>query len=360
MQIDYLQLFNFRNYERLAVNFNSGINILYGDNAQGKTNILESIFVAATTKSHRGSKDRELIKIKEDEAHIRIGIKKAGVGHKIDMHLKRSGSKGAAVDGIKLKKSSELYGLLHVIAFSPEDLSMIKNGPVERRRFIDMELCQLDKVYIRDLSAYNKVLFQRNNLIKQIPFNSSLEDTIDIWNRQLITYGSKIIYERKKFIDDLSEIIREKHYQLTSGKEELKIQYKPNVELDAFENQLISNIKRDINLKTTTTGPHRDDICFYVNGEDVRIYGSQGQQRSVSLSLKLAEIELVKRKINDTPVLLLDDVLSELDRNRQTKLLDEINDIQTFITCTGLEEFVEKRKISNSIFHIVNGGILWN
>lgn len=357
MIIQSLKLSEFRNYENLDIGFSEGINILYGDNAQGKTNVLESIFVAATTKSHRGSRDREMVRLGKEEAHIRLGLKKNDVSHRIDMHLKKNSPKGAAINGIRIKKSSELYGMLHVISFSPEDLSMIKNGPSERRRFMDMELCQLDKLYISSLSGYNKALLQRNNLLKQIPYNRELKQTVDIWNEQLAIYAEKIISSREQFIGEIAEIIKEKHRLITDGKESLEVVYRPNCEKDRLREELSACIDRDIELKTTSKGPHRDDIIFEINGVNVRIYGSQGQQRSVALSLKLAEIELVKRRIRDNPVLLLDDVLSELDRNRQNRLLSEIGSIQTFITCTGLEEFVETRKDRNSIFHVVDGKI---
>lgn len=357
MIIKSLRLSDFRNYENLDINFSEGINILYGNNAQGKTNVLESMFVAATTKSHRGSKDREMVMLGKEESHIRLGLEKRGVNHRIDMHIKKNSAKGAAIDGIRIKKSSELYGMVHVISFSPEDLTMIKNGPAERRRFMDMELCQLDRLYISCLSNYNKILLQRNNLLKQIPYKPDLRQTLDIWNEQLATYGWQIINTRKQFIDEIAEIIRDKHRLITDGKESLEIIYKPNCDKDRLKEELTVCVEKDIEMKTTSKGPHRDDIVFEINGVNARVYGSQGQQRSVALSLKLAEIELVKRKIKDTPVLLLDDVLSELDRNRQTRLLSEIGGVQTFITCTGLEEFVETRKDRDSVFHVENGKV---
>lgn len=357
MIIKSLKLSDFRNYENLDMDFSEGVNILYGDNAQGKTNLLESIFVAATTKSHRGSKDKEMVRIGKEESHIRLNLLKNDIGHRIDMHIKRNSPKGAAIDSIRIKKSSELYGMLHVISFSPEDLYLIKEGPSERRRFMDMELCQLDRLYISCLSDYNKLLFHRNNLLKQIPYNRELINTIDVWNAQLASYGKRIIETREIFIGDIAEIVKEKYNQITDGKEELITTYKPNCEKENLERELSSNIEKDIEMRTTSKGPHRDDISFEINGMNVRAYGSQGQQRSVALSLKLAEIELVKRKIKDTPVLLLDDVLSELDRNRQERLLSEIGFLQTFITCTGIEEFVENRKNKDSIFHVVNGKI---
>ena len=207
MYIKSLELQNYRNYEQLNISFNPKINILYGDNAQGKTNILEAIFLSATTKSHRGSKDKEIIRFNEDNAHIRSFISKNDVDHKIDMHLKKNKSKGVAIDGIPIHKSSELVGMCNIIFFSPEDLKIIKNGPSERRRFINTELCQLDKIYLQYLSKYNKILFQRNSLLKQLSFDNSQIDLLDVFDSQLFQYGKYIIKRRREFIGELNDII---------------------------------------------------------------------------------------------------------------------------------------------------------
>ncbi|MDO5291111.1 MAG: DNA replication/repair protein RecF [bacterium] len=357
MIVKSLELSDYRNYESLSLNFDKGINIFYGDNAQGKTNILEAIYLASTTKSHRGSKDREIIKLQKDESHIRLLTEKNDVTHKIDMHLKKNKSKGIAIDGIPIKKSSELLGFINIVFFSPEDLSIIKNGPSERRRFIDLELCQLDKVYLYNLSKYNKIVSQRNNLLKQISFNRSLIDTLEIWDEQLVECGIQVIRTRERFIEQLNTIVYEIHKKLSGGKEELFVKYEPNVNADVFRDKLKKVVDRDIQMKMTSVGPHRDDIMFMIKDIDIRRFGSQGQQRTSALSLKLAEIELVRSIIKDEPILLLDDVLSELDRNRQTYLLDSINNIQTFVTCTGLEEFVNKRITINKTFRVVEGTV---
>ena len=355
MIIKSLELKNYRNYESLFMEFDEGTNILYGNNAQGKTNILEAIYVCATTKSHRGSKDREIINFNSEDAHICMKIDRKKMPHKIDMHLKRSKTKGAAIDGLIVKKSSELFGVVNVVFFSPEDLGIIKNGPAQRRRFIDLELCQLDKIYLHHLTNYNKVLNQRNNLLRQLSFNPSLKDTLDVWDMQLVNFGRQVIEGRKEFINDLNRIITPIHYKLSGGSENLTLVYEPDVSLDDFEQVLMSKRDSDIRIKTSSVGPHRDDINFMVNGIDIRKYGSQGQQRTAALSLKLAEIELVKQKIHDTPILLLDDVLSELDSFRQNYLMECIKDIQTVITCTGLDEFVNNRFSINKVFKVVNG-----
>ncbi len=357
MIVKSLELSNFRNYENLFLTFSPDNNIMYGDNAQGKTNILEAIYLCSTTKSHKGSKEKEMIRLGEEEAHIRMFIERDEITHRLDMHLKKNKPKGVAIDGIPIKKSGELFGIVNVIFFSPEDLSIIKDGPSERRRFIDMELCQLDRLYLHNLINYNKVLNQRNNLLKQIGFNQSLLDTIYVWNEQLVNYGTQIIETRNKFVKDMNEIVIVLHDKLSNGRERLSINYEPNTTAEEFKEKLSKSLERDVALKVTNVGPQRDDLSFFVNGQDIRKFGSQGQQRTAALSLKLSEIELVKRVTHDTPILLLDDVLSELDRNRQNQLLDSIGDIQIILTCTGVEEFVKKRLLTEKIYNVTNGSV---
>lgn len=357
MIIKRLELADYRNYEFLDLQFDKGTNILYGDNAQGKTNILEAIYVAATTKSHKGSKDAEMVNFNKEEAHIRTYLEKEGVETRVDMHLRKAKSKGIAIDGQKIKKAADLLGLCNVVFFSPEDLNIIKNGPSERRRFMDMELCQLDSFYLYNLNHYNKIVNQRNKLLKDMYFNPELKDTLAIWDSQLVSFGSKIIERRKLFAEQLNEIIYDIHKKLSGGKEDIFICYEPDTEIDDFEKKLRYNREKDIKLKQTTVGPHRDDFMFKNGDIDVRRFGSQGQQRTAALSLKLSEIELVKKISKDTPILLLDDVLSELDSNRQNYLLNSIGDIQTIITCTGLEEFVNNRFEINKIYKVVNGNV---
>ncbi len=375
MIIKSLELADFRNYENLKIDFSSGTNILYGDNAQGKTNILEAIFISATTKSHKGSKDKEIIMFGKEEAHVRTILERDNAEYRVDMHLRKSKSKGIAIDGQKIKRASDLIGKLNVVFFSPEDLSIIKNGPSERRRFMDMELCQLDQIYLNSLSKYNKLVVERNKVLKDLfehPENSVL---LDVQDKQLCEYGSVIIKTREKFIKDLNEIIRPIHEKLTGGKEILSIYYEPNVNFDEFEKKLRYARQKDTYAKQTTVGPHKDDFSFIVQkkvindsddgstseslseGIDIRKYGSQGQQRTASLSLKLSEIEIVKKAKKENPVLLLDDVLSELDSNRQNYLLNTIGDIQTIITCTGLDEFVNNRFEIDKLFKVTEGTI---
>lgn len=357
MYIKTLELKDFRNYDNLFMEFHNGINILYGDNAQGKTNILEAIYICSTTKSHKGSKEKEIIKMDKEEAHLRILVDRDHTTHKVDMHLKKNKPKGVAIDGLPIKKSGELFGVVNIVFFSPEDLSIIKNGPSDRRRFIDLELCQLDKVYLYNLTNYNKIISQRNNLLKQISFNRKLLDTLSIWDMQLVEYGTQIIQRRKLFIKQLNEIVYDIHKKLSGDKEELKINYEPNVSIEDFAGKLAGSQERDITLKMTNVGPHRDDISFLNGAIDIRKFGSQGQQRTAALSLKLAELELVKKITRDKPILLLDDVLSELDRKRQNYLLNSIHDIQTIITCTGLEEFIANRMECDNIYRVVEGTV---
>ena len=360
MIIKSLELADFRNYEMLNINFDKGTNILYGDNAQGKTNILEAIYVSATTKSHKGSKDKEIINFNKEESHIRTYLEKEDIEYRVDMHLRKNKSKGIAIDGQKIKKAADLLGLLNVVFFSPEDLAIIKNGPSERRRFADMELCQLDNFYLYNLNHYNKIINQRNKLLKDMYFSPELKETLNIWDSQLVSFGSKIIERREIFAGQLCEIISDIHNKLSGGKEELIVKYEPDVSIEDFEIEMKQNQEKDIRSKVTSVGPHRDDFSFIINGIDIRKYGSQGQQRTAALSLKLSEIELVKKMTKNTPVLLLDDVLSELDSNRQNYLLNSIGDIQTIITCTGLDEFVNNRFEINRIFKVTNGNVSIN
>ena len=354
MFIENLALNNYRNYDNADINFSDGINILYGDNAQGKTNILEAIYMTATTKSHRGSKDKEIIEFGKDESHIRTELKKNDIGHRIDIHLRKNKSKGIAIDMIPIKRSADLFGMINIILFSPEDLSIIKNGPSERRRFMDMELCQLNRVYYNNLSTYNKILNQRNNQLKEDMYGKN-QDILDVWDSQLIDYGLKIIKERNNFINEISEEI---HGHLTNDKESLKLIYDKNVSENNFSIELCEKRNVDIRMMNTSVGPHRDDIIFMINDIDVRKFGSQGQQRTVALSLKLAEIELVKRIINDNPILLLDDVMSELDTKRRDALLSSISSIQTIITCTGYDDFIKERLNIDKIYKIEQGKII--
>jgi recF protein len=361
LKIKSLKLKDFRNYNLLQLDFDDSTNIFYGNNAQGKTNILEAVYLSGTTKSHRGTKDRDMIRFGENESHIETVVEKRGMSYKIDMHLKKNSPKGIAIDKLPIRKAGELFGIINIVFFSPEDLNIIKNGPSERRRFIDLELSQLDKIYLNHLSNYNRIINQRNHLLKDLREagrQENLIQTLDIWDMQLVQYGNEIIKKRKEFIGKINEIISYTHKKLTGGKENIELVYEPGSGSLSLEDALKKNREKDMRFKNTSVGPHRDDICFMTKDLDIRRFGSQGQQRTAALSLKLAEIELVKSVIHDTPVLLLDDVLSELDKYRQNYLLDSIHDIQTLITCTGMDEFINHRFSINKVFHVFNGQVV--
>ena len=358
MYISSLELADFRNIASIRLDFSTGTNILYGENAQGKTNILESMYLVSTTRSHRGVRDRDMIRFGKEESHIRSLVMKGGIDYRVDMHLRRNRSKGIAVNGQRLRKASELVGILHIVFFSPEDLGIVKEGPAGRRRFMDMELCQLDASYLFSLNQYNRTLENRNRLLKDIRKFPDLRDTLDVWDDQLIKHGRQIIEGRRRFIGDLNGIVGELHEKLSGGRERLSILYEPCVGEEDFEEALRLSRERDVAMGMTGTGPHRDDFSFMDGDTDLRRFGSQGQQRTCALSLKLSEIDLVKRVVGHRPVLMMDDVLSELDRGRQNYLLGTIGGIQTFITCTGLDDFVRNRFHIDKVFKIENGSCM--
>ncbi len=358
MIVKSLELKNFRNYERLSIDFDPSTNIIYGDNAQGKTNILEAICVSGTSRSHRGSRDKDMIRFGEQEAHIRTIVEKNSSEYRIDIHLKNNHSKGIAINKVPIKKSSDLFGILNIIFFSPEDLAIIKNGPDKRRRFIDMELCQIDKIYLYNLTEYNKTLNQRNKLLKDIYFNKKLLDTLPVWDDKLAEYGSKIIKRREEFVETIAPLVSELHRQISNDREEVELTYEKNVSAEGMREALDFSYDNDIRLGSTTKGPHRDDLRFDLGGVDLRKFGSQGQQRTAALSLKLSEVTMMEKETGEKPVLLLDDVLSELDSNRQKDLLKSLSDTQTLITCTGLDDFVKNQYQVNKVFEVKNGVII--
>lgn len=355
MIIKSIELNNFRNYENLNISFEEGINILYGNNAQGKTNLLEAAYFSGTSKSHKTSKDKELIKFDKEEAHIKTCVKKGEDDLLIDIHLKKNRPKGIAINKSPIKKVSDLFGNLNIVFFSPEDLNIIKESPTERRRFIDQELCQIDRIYLHNLTNYNKALAQRNKLLKDINFHPSLKETLSVWDDQLVNFGKNVISKRSDFINELSKIVSRIHTKITGTDTPLVMIYEKNIEPESFSEELIKNHDKDLRFENTSVGPHRDDISFYLDGIDIRKFGSQGQQRTVALCLKLAEIEIVKKKIGDNPVLLLDDVMSELDSSRQSFLLENINTTQTIITCTGIDDFIKSRCNIDKVFYVTNG-----
>ena len=357
MIIEYLELSDFRNYEEVHIDLSPNTNIFFGDNAQGKTNILEAVFLTGTTKSHKGSHDSDIISFGKEYGVIRALFNKNGVDYKIGIQLRRDKRKAISINNTSIKKAADLLGIVNVVLFSPEDMSIIKSGPEKRRRFIDMTLCQVDKEYLFALSSYNKIVNQRNKLLKNYDKRIDISDTLDIWDDQLINYGNKVINKRERFVYDIKNIIKDIHCNLTGKEDILNIDYKKNVKEEEYKERLKRNRERDIIFKNTSIGPHRDDIDFNIKGIDVKKFGSQGQQRTVALSLKLSEIEIIKKAVDDTPILLLDDVLAELDLNRQKYLLETLGDTQTLITCTGLDEFVNNRFEINKCFRVSEGKI---
>jgi DNA replication and repair protein RecF len=357
MYIDKLIVKNFRNIKKINIDFNKNVNIFYGDNAQGKTSILEGIYFCATGRSHKTHIDKEIINFDESEAHLELFARGDTFCDKINVHLKKNMKKWITVNSMPIRKIGELFGVLSIVLFAPEDLQLVKSGPSERRRFVDLEMCQLSKIYYYDLKQYHKILKQRNNLLKEIQKDKNLKETLFVWDSQLINFGAKVIKQRQKFIEEISGLAGNVHSKITGGAESLGIVYRPSVLISEFEKKIKRNTDRDIFYGSTSIGPHKDDISFFINGYDARDYGSQGQQRCAVLSSKLAEIQIIKNEKNTNPVLLLDDVLSELDEKRQSFLLESIKDIQVIITCTGVEDIIKKYNEGAKIFFVKNGNV---
>lgn len=357
MHVEHIKLKNFRNYHHLDLDFNKNLNIIFGNNAQGKTNIVEAIYYCATARSHRSNSDKDLIMWDEQESHIQLDLMKNSRKERIDIHLRKNNKKGIAINRYPINKLNELYGTLNVILFSPEDLSLIKKGPSERRRFIDIELSQIDKIYLYNLQQYHKILKQRNNFLKSIHQLDGHVEMLDIWDEQLVAYGIKLMKSRHDFIQEIMTYVAPIHEQITNHNEDLILGYEKNTNEEYFYDNLKKHRQRDIKLGNTSVGPHRDDLVFSVNDVDLRTYGSQGQHRTAALSLKLAEIEIIKAKTRENPVLLLDDVLSELDDSRQKHLMETLHELQTIITCTGVEDFIRKGLTANGLIKVNQGKV---
>lgn len=361
MFIKKLVLINYRNYKELNIDFSKSVNVFIGDNAQGKTNILESIYYCGFAKSHRTSRDKELINWKSDNAFISLSVGKDRLDKRIDINILKDGKKAIKVNSIKISKIGELFGVFNVVMFSPEDLKIVKDSPGIRRRFIDMELCQLDNKYYYNLVQYNKILNERNIVLK----NRSLsEEMLEIYDEQLSFYGEYIIKERMNYINKLNTYGRDIHKDITLNKESIEYRYISTIkDLDnvreSFYNQLVNHRKRDIEKGISTIGPHRDDFTVFINGVETKSYGSQGQQRTAVLTMKFSSLRIIKEVTGEYPVLLLDDVLSELDLNRKKYILSTIGDIQTIITCTGISDIDEYLDNNSKIFK-VNDGIISN
>lgn len=376
MYIKDLSLVNFRNYSKFYCDFNRKYNFIYGKNAQGKTNILEAIFLCSSGRSHRTKKDAELVKFDEDAYFVHLNVNRIYGSNEIEFYYSKFDGKKIKINNLQIKKSVELMGKLNTVMFSPEDLSIIKGSPSERRRYIDIAISQMKPSYYYNLQKYAKILSQRNHLLKDIgknrnkdkTMNKNLESTLEIWNESLAETGARIINERKLFIENLNGIIKQKHEELTAGNEKLDIQYHPSIRiiedwsLKGIKDSFLKNLKevfdKEIKICNTLIGPQRDDINIFINGSNVKLFGSQGQQRTVVLSLKLSEVDIVEKLTGELPVLLLDDVLSELDEKRQKYLLNNIKGIQVFITTTE-KEIVKlcSNKSEISLYEVDNGRI---
>lgn len=357
MYVKKLKLINYRNYENLEIDLGKRVNVFMGDNAQGKTNILEAIYYCGFAKSHRTSKDKELINWNGDISFISVDVARDRLDKKIDINILKDGKKVIRVNSIKINKIGELFGTFNVVMFSPEDLKIIKDSPGVRRKFIDMELCQLDSKYYYNLVQYNKVMNERNIVLK----NKNLDlNMLDIYDLQLAKFGSYIIEKRLAYLESLNKYSEDIHKDITSGKEIIEFKYNSTVKnlnniQDEFYKTLIKNRKRDVDKGITSHGPHRDDFFVYINNVDTKSFGSQGQQRTAVLTMKFASLRIIKEITGEYPVLLLDDVLSELDFNRKRYILKSINDIQTIITCTGIEDLDDYLNKDSKLFKVKEG-----
>ena len=362
MFINRLSLKQFRNYQDACVEFKKNINIIIGNNAQGKTSLIESIYVLSTTKSHRTSKDSQLILFNEDFARIEADITRERDDLHLSLVIPKKGKK-ASYNGIDQKTLSEYVGKLIVVMFAPEDLSLVKGGPQYRRRFMDMEIGQLSPTYLFHLGQYSKLLKQRNELLKQLRMNRSNELLLDVITEQLVPHAVYVLNSRIEFLKKLESFSKKVHGEISNQLEEIGLDYINSFKnLELNEETILQKYKdlydQDIQLGSTSLGPHRDDFSVSINGVNTHQFGSQGQQRTASLSMKLAEIELIYSVLNEYPILLLDDVLSELDDARQTQLLNTIkNKVQTFITTTNIDGIDENVIELADIFTINNAKI---
>lgn len=369
MKLTELNLHHFRNYDEAQVEFSPQINVLIGENAQGKTNLLESIYVLAMTRSHRTNNDRELIEFGKDAAQIRGTVQRELGSLKLELDIGKHGKKAKA-NHLEKARLSEYLGQLNVILFAPEDLALVKGAPTVRRRFIDMEFGQVSPKYLHDLTQYRDILKQRNRYLKQLQSHEAQDQLyLEVLSEQLAAVGGAIISQRVKFLSELEGYAQKLHQSITQGKEKLTFEYSSavkdastltEVELsEALMDLYRQNQSKEIFQGTTLYGPHRDDVRFLINHKNVQTYGSQGQQRTTALSVKLAEIDLMKNQTGEYPILLLDDVLSELDGARQTHLLKTIQDkVQTFLTTPGLSDVARNLIKEPRIFHIRDGQII--
>lgn len=350
----------------LSLKLNKKVNIFIGKNAQGKTNLLESIYMCSSGKSFRTNTDKDVINFKKNQSYIGVSVLGNHLDKLIEIKIEKNKPKRIKINKVELEKNRDLYGGLNVVVFSPDDLRIIKDGPSKRRNFIDSEISQIKPVYSYNLNRYNKILFQRNNLLKNMKVEGKNKHLIDIFNMQMVKSGSKIIAERFKFIEKLSLSSKKVHKDITHGVEELSLKYRSNVAENVqdipyiekkFMEKLEKNIKNDIMRGTTKIGLHRDDIDIFINNIDSKTFASQGQQRTAVLSMKLAEVDIIKEEKQSYPILLLDDVLSELDKDRRKFLIHTFRDLQIIITSTDVVDLEEFDSLDKKIFYIDNGDV---
>ncbi len=365
MNVKDIRLINFRNYDNIYLKFNPKINIFIGKNAQGKTNLLEAIYMCAYGKSFRTNRDKEIINFSKEEAYIGSNMDINNYDKFLEIKMDRIKSKRIRINKNELKNYKELYSGLNVVIFSPDDLKIVKEGPSHRRNFMDVSISKVKPVYSYNINRYNNILFQRNKLLKSNRFKKDINNLLDLFDMQISNIGTSIILERQRFVKELANISNSIYKSISSNVEELEFEYKTNVnildnkshmELDYLA-KLKESVKRDMEYGTTEIGPHKDDIYMTINNKDIRTYGSQGQQRTLVLSLKLSEVELIKNERGLYPVLLLDDVFSELDKDRRNYLIKLFNNMQTFITVTDAIDLASMEDLDPSIFYIENGRI---
>ena len=347
MWIKKIKVKNFRNYKEEEISLSKGINLFYGDNAQGKTNIIEAIFLSGFGKSFRTNKEKEMVNINEKESGVEIDYEKIDREGKIKIQL--GNKKNIWINGVKIKKLSELLGKVNLVIFHPDDIYILKGIPQSRRRFLDIMISGLKPNYMYHLNLYLKTLEQRNNYLKQIKEENRDESLLDVWDEELIKHAIIIYKYRKEYIDKIQEKINQIHSEITNKQEKIEIFYLSECDTqEKYRNLLKERRKLDIIKGFTTKGIHRDDFFINLNDKKLDIYGSQGQHRTTILSLKLAELKIVEEEIGEKPILLLDDFMSELDQKRVKNFLDKIEDTQVIITCT------DKIKIENKKILIYN------
>ena len=353
MWIRKVKIKNFRNYEEQEIELEKNVNVFYGENAQGKTNIVEAIFLCSMGKSFRAKQDKEMIKLDFQNAVIEVEFQKIDRDGKIKIQL--GNKKIVYVNGIKIKKLSELLGNLNVVMFNPDDINILKSGPQNRRRFLDIMISQLKPNYMHTLSLYSKTIEQRNNYLRQIREEQKPENMLDIWDDELSGYAVIISKYRKEFMEKVRSKIKKIHSEITDNKENIEIEYLTECDdREKYLNLLKQRRKLDIIKGYTTKGIHRDDFMIYINDKQLNVYGSQGQHRTAMLSLKLSEVNIVEDEIGEKPILLLDDFMSELDQKRRNHFLEKIDDTQVIITCTDKID-IENKKIL--IYNVKDGKV---